>query len=71
MLPHLGGRFSAEQQKVSDDSRSADAASASKKWSEVYTCITASDQQGATPMTAATCDCITGVVSRFLRSFSH
>lgn len=33
MLPHLGGRFSAEQQKVSDDSRSADAASASKKWS--------------------------------------
>lgn len=31
MLPHLGGRFSAEQQKVSDDSRSADAASASKK----------------------------------------
>lgn len=25
MLPHLGGRFSAEQQKVSDDSRSADA----------------------------------------------
>lgn len=32
MLPHLGGRFSAEQ-KVSDDSRSADAASVSMKWS--------------------------------------